>query len=307
MSETPTIQIWNTLKIKSSEELNPITNDFVVKLVEAKQMPQSLEVEVDAEWQKNVQKNPKAKNAPIIYLEDPLNEGCYNDGEPFVIAHASVRGFKYTHAFNRTKEFHARTNELSDYRLLSFSTHGHLITRDGKILFGTKKNQFNQISGFGGFPNVAEDADGSFLDVYRTVKNRLKPEIGDLVQAIRNITAVGIVYVDTPALRGTDSDYVVELDETATNVQKKFEESYQFERRLHIVEFEPAKMCDFIKDVHQKGGVMSNYAMGCLYAETKAFFGAPEAEKILEAVRSVGASIEAVNRTTYFEQKSVAP
>ncbi len=298
MSEIPTIQVWNSFSVPVSEKFNPIDDSFVVELLQPRTVPASLEAEIDVMWQKNLEKNPKAKDAQILYLERSVDTGVSNI--PWVLAHASVRGFRYTQAFNRTKEFHNRTEELSTYRLLSFSTHSHLITKDGNILFGTKKNQFNQISGFGGFPNVAEDADGGFLDVYRTVKNRLKPEIGDLVQAISNITAVGVVYVDTPALRGTDSDYVVMLDETAANVQKRFEESYQFERKLHIVEFNPTKMCEFVKEVHQKGGVMSNYAMGCLYAETTAYFGAPETEKVLETVRSVGVSIEPANKTAYF-------
>lgn len=301
-TEIPTIQIWNTFRASVGGELNPIENPFVVDILQSRPVPALLEAEVDAEWQKNVQKNPKAKDAQILYLESSVDTGVSGDKTPWVLAHASVRGFKYTQTFNRMKEFHGRTEELSAYRLLSFSTHSHLVSKDGKILFGTKKNQFNQISGFGGFPNVAEDADGSFLDVYRTVKNRLKPEIGDLVQAIRNITAVGVVYVDTPALRGTDSDYVVELDETAENVQKKFEASYQFERKLHIVEFEPSKIKDFIQDVHRKGGVMSNYAMGCMFAEVEAFFGKPEADKVLETIRSIGVSAEAANKTTYFSK-----
>jgi hypothetical protein len=162
-----------------------------------------------------------------------------------VLAITNVRGFKYTHAFNRNPQFHGLTDELSEYRLLSLSTHCQLVTKDNKVLFGTKRNQFNQISNFSGFPNVDEDsthAEGRrYLDIYRTMKNRLAQEIGGLVKMYDRIQAVGITYVNTPGLRGLDSDYLVPLSETADNARKHFEESFQFEKELYVVDFEPKK------------------------------------------------------------------
>lgn len=153
MTEMATIQIWNSFEPK---EIKPeaTENKFSVEVRTPKgKVPAELEKTVNQRWAENCAKNPKAKDNPILYLAEPITID-----QETVRAVTEERGFKYTYLFNRNPDFHSRTGELSDHKLLSISTHCHLITKDGKITFGTKKNQFNQISGFAGFPNLKEDA-----------------------------------------------------------------------------------------------------------------------------------------------------
>ncbi|MEK7845634.1 MAG: hypothetical protein AAB257_01575, partial [Nitrospinota bacterium] len=187
-------------------------------------------------------------------------------------------------AFNRNPNFYDRTEELNQYKLLHLSTHCHLKTTDNMLLFGTKKNQSNQISGFGGFPNVEKESikiEGeSYLDIYKTLCNRLTAEIGTLVSEIESIQAVGITYVDNPCLRGVDLDYLIELNETSDNARKQFKASAQFKRCLFTVEFKPTKIAAFIEGIYQQKREMSPYALGCIVAEIGGMYGMKEANII---------------------------
>lgn len=168
-----------------------------------------------------------------------------------------------------------------------------------------KKNQFNQISGFGGFPNAEEDSvelkGKKYLGIYGTIKKRLHSEIGYLVDAVDNIKAVSITYVDTPNLRGTDSDYLVHLAETSDNAKKRFKESSQFEREIFDIDFEPKKIIGFINEVYKKKKEMSKYALGCSYAVMKAYYGIEESNKLLKTIKDLGITISTLNETDYFK------
>jgi hypothetical protein len=294
------IQIWNMFgEIPISDDGEGdrlcirVSND-------ATPLPEELEKKVDENWQATTAKSPNAKDNKILFLRSPV---IVSDGD--ITVDTNVRGFRYTQAFNRNPEFQELTDALNAYKLLSISTHAHLLTKDGKLLFGTKKNQFNQISGFSGFPNAAEDcidADGEKrLAIYGTILNRLKGEMGHLTGAIKDMYALGVVYVNTPGLRGLDTDYFIKLDETAEKAAERFQESFQFDKQLHVVDFHPDKVIGFVKDIHAQGKKMSKYALGCEYLVMKTYFGEKEANRLLDAVRSLGITMSTDNETGYFK------
>lgn len=297
---TSTIQIWNSYGPVNIEPTT-ITNKFCIEIRKASEkIPEELEKKIDENWEKNCIKNPKAKNNPILYLAKPLEAG-----KGRINAVTEERGFKYTQALNRDEILTDPSETLRKYKLLSISTHCHLVTKDNKLLFGTKKNQSNQISGFSGFPNVQEDSieivGKKFLKIYETMQNRLRPEIGYLVDAICSIDATGITYVSTPGLRGLDFNYLVKIDETASNIEKRFKENWQFKKELFTVDFEPDRMIEFAKKIHSDDKVMSRYALGCMYQETKAFFEEKDADKLLKTIREdIGVSMSTNNETDYF-------
>lgn len=297
-----TIQIWNNFgpieiptdirKSKFTINVNP----------EAQPLPESLEKEVNSNWKETQRKNPNAKNNTVLYLIPPKPEQTGQE----VQIHTNARGFKYTQAYNRNKDWHQRTDELNAHKLLTLSTHCSILTQDNKLLFGTKRNQSNQISQFSGFPNVEEDCvttgERRTLDVYGTILNRLRPEIGSLVDAVDSITALGITYVDTPGLRGTDTDYVAKIDVTADRAQQLFQETAQFQKQLFQADFEPDKIREFVKNITRQGKTMSRYALGCLYLATNAYFGEKEAEKFKRTItRNIKESISTKNTTGYFK------
>ncbi|MBW2973636.1 hypothetical protein KY346_04535 [Candidatus Woesearchaeota archaeon] len=298
MQNTPIIQIWNAFEPINIEPDNGNKFKIEVRSPE-KELPEELERKVDENWRRFCIRNSHVKGGKIIYLREPVASGR----EP-ITAVTEERHFKYTQAFNRDEILSNPTEILRKYRLLSISTHCHLVTKDDKILFGTKKNQSNQISGFSGFPDTNEDTvevDGKkYLKIYQTMLNRLRSEIGYLVDAIDSINAVGITYVNIPRLRGLDFNYVVRLDEKAENVKQRFQETWQFEKELFVADFEPEKMVEFVKDIH-KDKMMSRYALGCMYLEIKAFFGEKEAEKLRKTIQEdIGVSMSTENETGYF-------
>lgn len=303
-NKIPEIQIWNSFEepINISEKNEGDLFSIEIKDT-AKDLPKELEDEVQEAWEDACVEKKLIDN-PILFLTAPL-EKKPDSGR--IVAQTNVRGFKYTYSFNRNPNFYDMTEVLRDYSLLSLSTHCHLVTKDNKLLFGTKRDQFNQISGFSGFPHAEEDSyerDGKrFLDIYGTILNRLEEEIGYLVRAVDSISTVGVVYVDTPGLRGIDSDYLIRLDESSTNAQRRFRESSQFERELYVVDFEPDKMVDFIRNIYSQGKQMSKYALGCSYAIMKSYFGKKESKKFLKTIQELGENISLFNKTDYFYKK----
>ncbi len=96
---------------------------------------------------------------------------------------------------------------------------------------------------------------------------------------------------------------MAELDDTAESATAQFRESSQFQRDLFSVDFEPAKMRAFLQDLQRQGKSMSPYALGCMYATMKAYFGEEEAEKLADTVRKdLGLTISNKNETNYFSE-----
>src|SRR3989338_11686181 len=306
-SESFEIQVWNTFgPIRINETVGE--TQFRMRIdTTPLPLPSDLQARVNENWVAVTAKSPNAKDNLVLYVTSPVVE---ENG--VIVIPTTARTFRYTAAFNRNPTFHDDVAALNQHRLLTISTHCHLVTRDGKLLFGTKVNQFNQISGFAGFPNAAKEAveiDGTtYLNTYETVRGRLADELKNLSPAVQSINAVGIVYVGRKALRGTDVDYLVRLDETATEAQRIFRDSYkdakqadQFSRDLFAVDFNPSAVSEFIEQVHREGKAMSPYAMGCAVAVANAYFGMEEAERVCTAVREkAGITIANKNETEYF-------
>lgn len=303
--EQTTVQIWNSFGngtggVPVRDVPNP---DLLITIDEAPQLPQEIEAIVAASWNAAKEKNPKLKD----------NSTTYFAGEPQITSEGITvptvaRGFRYTFAYNRDKENHNRVEELNQYKLLTLSQHTHIITADGKIMFGVKINQGNQISGFSGFPNVDEDSTAytgrRVIDLKALTNNRLLSEIGKLTDSIKDIHATGITYVGTPGLRGTDANYLIVLEETAANIERTFKESDQFKKDLFFVEWNPETLAQFFIERTDKGDKISRYALGASFNNIRAVFGEDEASKYLGKVRTLLArtdeSIAIGNKTAYF-------
>ena len=132
----PEIQVWHSFEDAYNIEADVLSNNFLIEIKDnAKSLPKELQDRVDGVWNSACEKNPKMKDNPVLFLE---SLSVIEDGK--FTANTNTRGFKHTFAFNRNADFQDLTDELRDYSLLTFSTHCHLVTKDNKILFGTKKN-----------------------------------------------------------------------------------------------------------------------------------------------------------------------
>jgi len=312
--EQPEIQIWLPLDKPAYIGPSPNKNDVKVEIRDdVLPFPQNLESTVQRVWEKAKKNKPKLTDNPVSFLTG-IQPGD-NEGEHIV--YVNERGYREAFVFNRDPDFHDMTDFLKHYRLLHLSTHGHIVTKpdtEGRktliippvLLYGTKRNQANQVSGFSGFPNLDEDStvvDGvRYLDMYQTILNRLCPELNLPEEAVQNVYCVGVVYVGRKGLRGTDLDFVVEVDDSSEDVQKRFRESHQFERELHGVKFDPLSLLTYSQDLSRRDGEMSPYAMGCATAWVNAFFGRDQAEYFAREIKNInGAEITFGNSTNYLK------
>jgi hypothetical protein len=137
------------------------------------------------------------------------------------------------------------------------------------------------------------------------------PEIGALVDSVQDIYATGITYVDTPGLRGLDTDYLISLEETAAGAERRFKETDQFRRDLYFVPWNPADLMQFFTDRTDEGKKISRYALGAAYHNVRAFFGPDQAEQFLQGTQRLlqrsGESMTTENETQYFTPQNADP
>ncbi len=291
------IEIWDTQKAVVNQDVEQSKIRAYFFNEGALNLSFEEEVFVEKEWNKFLDKNPKARNNLIPYHIQYGNNTKIHEGLKDVDVELTlhVTGFKYQQVFNRTAENKHLLNLANQKKILSCSTHVHLLSKDGKLLYGTKKNQFNQLSGFGGFPQVAENYkinNEEFmleLKVHDAVKQGLSKEIGTFTNNISEMNYVGLVFVGrhNQGLRGTDLDFLVTLDANAQDIIANFEETNQHAKKLIPVEFEPKAMAEFVTWANSEDRNMSPCAMGCMYNIAKAFHGDKAGEEISERVNNV--------------------
>jgi hypothetical protein len=301
MTKQAEIQIWHQVKEPITLSDNLYRNPFRVRIIEEDiELPVALEKEVSEKWTLLVQEKEKLIfEDQVLYLKNLEIQDTNTQVEVI------KRGFRYAAIFNRNLEFHERIGELNKYSLLTISTHVHFVTSDNKLIFGTKKNQGNQISGFSGFPNADKDSKTigalTYQDMYRTLKTKLGPEAKGLMPKIDMTFPTGVIYVGTPGLRGTDADYLARLEIDSENVQTLFKESHQFDKGLYLVDFKPVQLAEFIKNIHAEGKTISRYALGAMVLETGIFHSPREERRLMDVINEfANTSMIHGNQTDYF-------
>ena len=256
--------------------------------MDPQELPSQIQEDINRNWNRTIEKNPGMYESYVPFL-------ISMSGEEEKTIQAQARPFSVISAYHRNTRFYDREQEVQDHSLMHLSSLVHLVTRDNYLLFGTKSNQANQISGFGGFPNIekeSEDSEGDmYLNIQTSLEKKLSHEIGkELVKTIAHIDAVGMTYTNTLGLRGVDLDYLAELDIPADDAAQLFQESAQFKKSLYKVPFNPLSIQKFITDVYHIPGNdgnernMSRYALGALYHAVHAHYGKDEAENVRDTI-----------------------
>ncbi len=311
------IEIWDTPRRPVFLSEDPTKSPMQVKIRNTKfaGLPMPLESFVESEWNSFQGANPKAQDNMTTYHEAYEREEGFPEDFPqrdTVSINLNTAGFRYQQVFNRTPRNKHLLGEANNHGILTCSTHTHIMSTDDVLLYGTKKNQFDQISGFGGFPQVAsshymknyglinEDT-GEFkkwcmLDMHKAVVERLRPEIGAFSERIKNISYVGLVFVGrhSQGLRGTDLDFLVQIDSTADELIEGFEETHQHARKLIPVPNGGAEIAIFIKQAKCEGKTISPYALGCMYNIAQTYEHNQGSEKVAEAILETGGDIVVV-------------
>ncbi len=300
MADVSTVQVWEAFDEPCSVEEDITDSRFRIKAEpNPSQLPESIAGEVGTVW-KDAKESKGLYDGQILYLVET------DDAEepPYEID-TDVRGFRHTYVFNRDPAFYSRWEDVATHDLLSLSTHCHLRTADNQLLFGRKTNQDDQVTGFSGFPDMSTETatvdDEIYLDTVSTIENRLEPETGELADTITDISAVGVTYVDTPGLRGTDSDYLVTLDVDADTAEDLFTPKEQFHDDLYTVDFSPDAITTFIEETGRGEHSLSDYAKGCLYAEVNAFYDEAAATDVAETIQDTGTSCSTTDERGYLD------
>ena len=302
------IQVWQMYQ-KTPVRENVEDTAFRIRIDgDAPALPAELEEEVQSNWQKQLEKNPLAKENRVLFLsEEPrVKQGVHEVA-------TNIRGFSNIAFFNRNFQSAYRVEDIAENKLLHLSTHGHILVKgqDGndKIVYGIKANQFQQRSGFLGFPNAEKESiyvDGvRYLDLHKSIMNRAN-ELQQFKDTISSIDVIGMTYVGTleklnkqrKLLRGVDTNFLLTLEGvTAEEMANAFEESPQFKKGLHITDADPKSQSEFFKGIFATGHEMSPYAMGCAIARTNALYGPKGAQQLAETVRELGYHVELEKRT----------
>jgi len=246
---------------------------------EGEPLPESLEKRVsDIRRKVDLKDNP----VPFLYCVET------NSKKEFVVKR---RPYSYSHAFNRCAE-NFDLELIKMYHLLYLSTHFHFETGDGYLVYVTKKNQMNQISGFGGFPNlnkhVLKRSEKSFVNIIGTIKDRVEHEIGDVFDAIKKVYAIGVTYVGKPGLSGVDLNFILHSSICSIDFKRIFRESEQFNREIFFVK--PCDLSAFVIDVFKNGREISPFALGCMYL-LQYYFGFSPEDFLKKIEDGVGISI----------------
>lgn len=257
---------------------------------------------LDEVWDEAVESSRELSNGDVPYLVSRRQEG---DKRSFAL---EFRPFSHTHAFNRNQAYEGSWSDIDRCNMLHISTHGHLLTEDGYLLFAVKTNQDDQISGFSGFPRqdldediIAEDGGERFLDIERVMTNRMRPEIGDvLTETLGDISYTGITYVDNDNLRGADADYLVRVDTDKESAKDMFDPHEQFEGELYAVEFSDEGLADFIREKYSEGYETSPYAVGAMINEVRSVRN-ESSDEIIEAAAEAGVEIGEATHSDYMD------
>ena len=305
------IEIWDTPRRPILLSEDPLKSSVQVAIRNTKfsGMPVCIEALVEAEWNLFQKANPQAQdNMTTYHATYDRGEGVPEDvsQRDTVDIHLRTAGFRYQQVFNRTPKNKKLLSQANAYGVLTCSTHAHIVTSDGFLVYGTKKNQFDQISGFGGFPQVSnahydwplrddtgEPIGDTKLDMRKAVVERLRSEIGLFADKIDSVQYVGFVFSGRIAqgLRGTDLDFLVSVDATSDDVVRGFEETHQHKRKLIPVKAEIECVASFIKQMASEGKKISPYALCCMYNVAHALDGKSGAEHVANSIRETGGDI----------------
>jgi len=310
MVKTDDIQSWIALDKPLAVNRDASKSKFKVFAAESNPLEdKDLDARITDNWESHVAEREKAPDKPKLVD----NQTIYLDEAPAVsdqgvVVHTHMRPFRYTHAFNRTPKFEGSFADLKKHRLIHVSNMTHILTSDGYVLHAEKSNQYKQISSFGGFANIGNEAvqtdAGNQWDVHNALVANLVEEMGKKLEVdkrIQGIELAGQTYLNELRLRGTQFDYVVHIDAKKDEIVEMFEPSKQFSGEFSAVKFSPDAWMKFVEEVHKKDRVMSPYCMGSISNVIHANFGKEAAEKMRDTIRAhAGKTISGSNDTDYY-------
>ncbi len=279
------IQVWRALPALPVHE-DSTKSQIKVVLNGSQVLPRHLEQKVQQAWDK---RQGVLVDNLVPFL---IGESASYDGAMPYTLHATERGFSYAQAFGRNEQFASLVKPYVQHKLAALATHCHVITSDGDVIFGVKKNQNDEVTGFGGFPKMQDvrvtSGDNSYMDMYRATCRTIEKEVPEIVDTINAVDCAGLVYVDGIGIRGANLALAVRVRRKTSDALHQFQESTQFHRGAEAVAFTPEALSHYFRKIHANRRRISPCMLGCTYAVVNALHGKEDAEKILGAIRTIG-------------------
>ena len=259
--------LGNFIEIKE----NPEETELKVEIIGDRESFGKLEDLIDETWKENLDKHPNSQNNRVPFMARGYGPKQIQNGIGLEVVMGNFSDLIF---FNRRAENSHYIEEMANEGRLDtsqVSTHYHIITNDGHVIFAQKSNQFNQMSGFGGFPNADShtkklDNGSKILDIYSFINENANKELGnEIAENIAGIYSIGSTYVSRPGLSGSDLNFIVQVDMSADEFIEKFQTSDQFKNGKKIVKvgLNPQELSNYIRETYEAGDEFSPYALGC--------------------------------------------
>jgi dTDP-4-dehydrorhamnose reductase len=214
-----------------------------------------VEKKVKKEWDRFSKEEISAKNNLTFFSNNQRG----NSKKDYVF----MREFKYVQSFSRTNLF--KNCKVEEKNLIPLSSICLIQTKDKKFIFGIKENMDKKISGFSGYM-IKKDLKNNKINLFEYLLRTIKSELNLDEEDINKIFRIGNVYANEPLdkkgllnNRAKNNVFLITLNKTSSQVQKKFKSNFQFK---DLINCEEKKLDSFLLKNYEK---MSIHCIGALY------------------------------------------
>lgn len=232
-------------------------NTEIVSRISRQSLPRKLEEKITEEWKKH-----KAKNQ---FSELIAGLKRYRRKEEKIELTLTKTGYKTHFVVNMKRLIHDADKISQKYGLDVISAGGYTITKDGKVVIGTKRKK--QVLVPGGFTKPFEKTEPDIIT--STVKREFKEEITE-EQVIESIEHVGVVYSELQD-KGYTFISIVKLSVDSESLRKMFR--YRKDDEIEDIIFLSNNPEDLTRFLHERKEALTNHAFGGLLVTGNRIFG----------------------------------
>ncbi|NCO11047.1 hypothetical protein CO038_02820 [Candidatus Pacearchaeota archaeon CG_4_9_14_0_2_um_filter_39_13] len=226
----------------------------------SKYLPKDVERAVSREWNRALRKESEI-------AKDVLTAFFISSDKKTNTDFIHLDNFRYVQAFSKSPDFIKHSSFADKNNLVPLSSLCLVITSDGKIIFGVKKNMSHKISGFSGYAGSG-DIKGNKIDLYKYLCRKIKEELNIPPKSIKRITRIGKTYsgkiVDDEGRINTksyDNNFLILLNIDSGRVSSLFRENFQFSKLVFCDDLPH----ELVKFVENKLDSISAHCVGAIY------------------------------------------
>lgn len=237
----------------------------IISRISRQSLPRKLEEKITEEWKKH-----KAKNQ---FSEPIAGFKRYKRKEEKIELTLIETDYKTHFVVNMKRLIHNADKISQKYGLDVISAGGYTITKDGKLVIGTKRKK--QVLVPGGFTKPFEKTEPDII--ISTEKREFQEEITE-EEIIESIKHVGVVYSELQD-KGYTFISIVKLSVDSKSLRKMFR--YRKDNEIEDITFLSNTPEDLTRFLHERKEALTNHAFGGLLVAGNRIFGKQWYEKNL--------------------------